>query len=240
MHAKYRHALPQLGDELFLTDGGLETTLIFHQGLELPHFAAFDLVRDRGGPGGAGALLRALCRGRAARRPRPCPRDRDLAVRTRTGAAKLGYSAEALDAVNVRAVELAAGDPRRPTRQPGTPIVICGVIGPGGDGYAPDSFMTADEAEAYHAAQVASFARARRRLHRRDHHDLSRRGDRHRPGGARGGHAGLRLLHRRDRRAAALGHGSRRGDRRLRRGDGRLSRLLHDQLRPPVAFPRPS
>ena len=43
--AKYRHRLPQLEGGLFLTDGGLETTLIFHKGVDLPHFAAFDLLR---------------------------------------------------------------------------------------------------------------------------------------------------------------------------------------------------
>ena len=43
--SKYRTALPQLGSRLFLTDGGLETTLIFHNGLELPHFASFTLLR---------------------------------------------------------------------------------------------------------------------------------------------------------------------------------------------------
>jgi homocysteine S-methyltransferase len=41
----YRSWLPQLGSDLFLTDGGLETTLIFHEGLELPHFAAFHLLK---------------------------------------------------------------------------------------------------------------------------------------------------------------------------------------------------
>ena len=44
--SKYRTALPQLNGELFLTDGGIETTLIFHQGFELPHFAAFDLLKN--------------------------------------------------------------------------------------------------------------------------------------------------------------------------------------------------
>ncbi len=34
-----------MGGELFLTDGGLETTLIFHRGLDLPEFAAFDLLK---------------------------------------------------------------------------------------------------------------------------------------------------------------------------------------------------
>ena len=44
MQAKYRHALPQTGDELFLTDGGLETVLVFHEGIELPSFASFPLL----------------------------------------------------------------------------------------------------------------------------------------------------------------------------------------------------
>ena len=44
--AKYRNDLPQLSGELFFTDGGIETTLIFHEGLELPYFAAFDLLNN--------------------------------------------------------------------------------------------------------------------------------------------------------------------------------------------------
>ncbi len=46
---KYRDNLPQLGDRLFLTDGGIETTLIFHEGLELPEFAAFHLLKTSHG-----------------------------------------------------------------------------------------------------------------------------------------------------------------------------------------------
>ncbi len=38
-----------------LTDGGIETTLIYHDGLDLPHFAAFDLLKDGAG---TDALLR--------------------------------------------------------------------------------------------------------------------------------------------------------------------------------------
>src|SRR3546814_12282906 len=47
--AKYRDSLPQLKGGLFLTDGGIETTLIFHEGLDLPYFAAFDLLKDQAG-----------------------------------------------------------------------------------------------------------------------------------------------------------------------------------------------
>src|SRR5262245_2558243 len=46
---KYRSQLPQLSGRFFLTDGGIETTLIFHEGLELPDFAAFDLLKDAAG-----------------------------------------------------------------------------------------------------------------------------------------------------------------------------------------------
>jgi homocysteine S-methyltransferase len=48
-HTKYRGRLPQLDGGLFLTDGGLETTLIFHDGFDLPMFAAFPLVESERG-----------------------------------------------------------------------------------------------------------------------------------------------------------------------------------------------
>ena len=44
--AKYRLNLPQLSGDLFLTDGGIETTMLFHEGLDLPYFAAFHLLND--------------------------------------------------------------------------------------------------------------------------------------------------------------------------------------------------
>ena len=47
--SKYRKQLPQLSGGLFLTDGGIETTLIFQEGLELPYFAAFHLLREKAG-----------------------------------------------------------------------------------------------------------------------------------------------------------------------------------------------
>ncbi|MEJ7742448.1 MAG: hypothetical protein WKF73_07825 [Nocardioidaceae bacterium] len=44
-----RDSLPQLSAEPFLTDSGLETTLIFHDGYALPDFAAFVLLDDEAG-----------------------------------------------------------------------------------------------------------------------------------------------------------------------------------------------
>ena len=63
--AGYRTALPQLADSVFLTDGGIETTLIFHDGLDLPEFAAFVLLDDREGRDALRRYFRALCEHRA-------------------------------------------------------------------------------------------------------------------------------------------------------------------------------
>lgn len=41
--------LPNASTDMYLTDGGLETTLVFLQGFELPSFAAFDLLKDENG-----------------------------------------------------------------------------------------------------------------------------------------------------------------------------------------------
>jgi len=54
----HRHHLPQLDAEVFLTDGGLETTLIFDDGIELPDFAAFPLLADPAGPRSTATSIR--------------------------------------------------------------------------------------------------------------------------------------------------------------------------------------
>ena len=45
--AKYRQTLPQLSDKLFLTDAGMETTLIFHDGMDLPLLRRVRSAEDR-------------------------------------------------------------------------------------------------------------------------------------------------------------------------------------------------
>src|SRR6476661_3259723 len=103
--SKYRSHLPQLRGELFLTDGGLETTLIFHEGLALPCFAAFDLLKNEAGT----EVLRRYFE-RYARIARE--QGRGLVLETPTWranpdwAAKLGYDAPALADANRRSVGL--------------------------------------------------------------------------------------------------------------------------------------
>lgn len=153
---RYRNALPQLAGALFLTDGGIETTLIFYDGLVLPDFAAFHLLKTPEGE----AALRRYFRTYA-----------ELAKRFGTGlilesatwrasedwGTRLGYTSEALADANRRAIQLLAGI-RSEYETERTPVVISGCIGPRGDGYVPDRAMSTQEAEAYHRDQIETLA----------------------------------------------------------------------------------
>ena len=148
------HVLPQLGGELFLTDGGIETSLIFEDGLDLPLFAAFDLLKDATGT----QALRRYFR-----------RYRDLAREAGTGFVfesptwrasrdwgdRLGYSAADLASANARAMALGA-ELRREAQD--LVVVLSGCVGPRGDGYRPEALMTGEEAQDYHAEQVTALA----------------------------------------------------------------------------------
>ncbi len=151
----FRKNLPQLNGDLFLTDGGIETTLIFHEGLELPYFASFDLLKT--------------LKGRKALR-NYFDTYAHIATQQHTGlilesatwranpdwGTKLGYSAKALETVNRDAIEMLVGI--REEWQNGNPIVISGCVGPRSDGYSPEFQMTAEAAEKYHSEQIAVFS----------------------------------------------------------------------------------
>ena len=155
----YRKGLPQLGGGLYLTDGGIETTLIFHEGLDLPDFAAFHLLRTAAGE----AALRKYFRTYA-----------EIARRFGTGlilesatwrsnpdwGSRLGYSAQELGDINRWAIQLLE-EIREEYESERTPVVISGCLGPRGDGYVPGDVMSAVEAEAYHREQVETFAGSR-------------------------------------------------------------------------------
>lgn len=153
--AKYRTRLPQQSGKLFLTDGGMETTLIYHDGVDLPCFAAFTLLKS---PEGTARVRDYYARYAA------------MAQRTGLGfvlesptwranadwGAKLGYTAAELARINHDAIDLML-EMRQRFETPQTPLVISGNIGPRGDGYDPSRTMSAEEAQAYHAQQIATF-----------------------------------------------------------------------------------
>ncbi len=154
--SKYRNALPQLGSRLFLTDGGLETTLIFQNGIDLPYFASCELLRSEAGRDVLAAYFAPYIE--TARRAKlgfilEAPTWRA----NPDWGAKLGYSRETLAEVNRMGIALM--EELRFAHETGhTPMVISGNIGPRGDGYVAGAEMTVEAAAEYHGEQIAVFA----------------------------------------------------------------------------------
>ena len=158
MKAKTRENL--FSDQMYLTDGGLETTLIFHEGIDLPHFAAFELLRY---PEGRDTLVRYYKMYIQVAEEFGM----DFILETPTWRAnpdwgfKLGYSPDELDEINRLGVQFM----KRlvdtvSTADKKTRYVISGNIGPRGDGYSPSHVMTQQEAREYHHRQVHAFTEA--------------------------------------------------------------------------------
>jgi len=149
-------ALPQLSGQPVVTDGGLETDLIYHHDVDLPDFAAFPLVDDERGR----ELLLRYYRDYVdiAKRAGVA-----LQLETPTWRAsgdwgdRLGYTAPELRRVNRDAVALLD----RLRDEAGLEsLLISGSLGPRGDGYVAGEVVDPDVAAAYHAPQIEAFADA--------------------------------------------------------------------------------
>jgi S-methylmethionine-dependent homocysteine/selenocysteine methylase len=153
--ARYRQHLPQLSGGLFLTDGGIETTLMFREGLTLPYFAAFDLLKHDEGIAALQKYFRTYV-DIARRYSVGCILESATWRASPDWGTKLGYSTAALADLNRKAITLL--QEIRDTYELGTtPIVISGCIGPRGDGYNPAALMTEEAAERYHTMQAQTF-----------------------------------------------------------------------------------
>jgi S-methylmethionine-dependent homocysteine/selenocysteine methylase len=133
----------------------METTLIFRDGLELPDFASFVLLDDRDGLESLRAYYRSYI-SIAARYGVGIVLDTPTWRANPDWGARLGYSAEALEDVNRRSVALL--EEVRAEAEEGVEMLISGCIGPRGDGYVVGNAMSPDEAQAYHWAQITTFA----------------------------------------------------------------------------------
>jgi len=133
----------------------METTLIFRDGLELPDFASFVLLDDREGVESLRAYYRSYI-SIAARHGVGIVLDTPTWRANPDWGARLGYSAAALEDVNRRSVALL--EEVRAEADEGVEMLISGCIGPRGDGYVVANAMSPDEAQAYHSAQITTFA----------------------------------------------------------------------------------
>jgi homocysteine S-methyltransferase len=149
---RFADGLPQLEGGSFLADGGLETTLVFLDGIDLPCFAAFPLVLTESG---REALTRYFTPylAEAQRRGVGFILDTPTWRANSDWGERLGFSLEDLLEANRQSVAFIA-DLRERVGDSSIPIVLNGVIGPRGDGYVVGSAMAVDEAERYHRAQI--------------------------------------------------------------------------------------
>ena len=154
----YRSKLPQLSGKPFLTDGGLETTLVFHKGIELREFAAFDLLTHKEGR----RMLRDYFQPYL-----------ESAIEHKVGfilesatwrasadwGRKLGYSEVELASINRTAIQELI-ELRVTYKDKIQEMVVSGCIGPRGDGYSPSAMMPTEDAKIYHLEQIRILADA--------------------------------------------------------------------------------
>lgn len=151
-------ALPQLAGGLFLSDGGLETSLIYLDRIDLPHFAAFVLLADE--------LGRERLKGYYVPYLELCAETPGAGFILDTPtwranpdwAALLGLDGERLRSVNREAAAMMCSLRDRWAGRLSGPIVVSGTIGPRGDGYAADASGSAEHAADYHGPQAEALA----------------------------------------------------------------------------------
>lgn len=152
--AKYRTALPTLGEGIFVSYTGIETDLIFNRGIDLPGFASYPLLEreegrkmlrgyyaqliDMARQKGVGVLLESL-----------------TWVANRNRGAAIGHNPASLKKFNIAAIDLIA---RVREEKGDLPTLLSAQMGPRDDGYAPTQHMTADEAETYHCEQIETIS----------------------------------------------------------------------------------
>lgn len=148
-------ALPQTRGAFLITDGGLETDLIFHHGFALPAFASLPLVDD--------------AHGRAALRRYfdeyiGIARDNGVGIVLESPtwrgnpdwAPEFGVPDDELDGLNRRA--MAFMDEVRASAGDLTHALVSGCLGPRGDGYVVGATMDVAQARDYHARQIRVLA----------------------------------------------------------------------------------
>jgi len=156
--SQYRNQLPQMSGDIFITDGGTETDLIYSRGFELPCFASYHLLNNAAGYAaikdyyhkhaaiankyGVGFILDSLTYRASS-----------------DWAEELGYTPDGLAEMNHKAIDLLR-EVGREFESEECKMVLSGCLGPREDAYMPNGLMSADEAEQYHIEQITTLGEA--------------------------------------------------------------------------------
>jgi homocysteine S-methyltransferase len=153
---RYRDGLPQLDERVLLTDGGMETTLLFVDGFDLPCFASFPLLESEEGREALDRYFEPYLE-TARRHGTGFVLEANTWRANPAWGARLGYSLEDLAEANRRSIAFVE-EIREREEAPGRPFVISAPIGPEGDAYSPETRLGVDEAEAFHSWQMGVLA----------------------------------------------------------------------------------
>lgn len=150
----YRDSFPPSNADLFLAYVGMETDLIFNQGVDLPGFASYPLLKTTEGR----ELLKGYLKDQIALGKETHSGvilESPTWVANRDRGATIGYEFRELEQLNQDAIAMMAVVRSESDH---APIIISANIGPRDDAYAPEAQMNADEAESYHAEQISVLA----------------------------------------------------------------------------------
>ncbi len=152
--ARYLDNLPQLGNDIFACYTGMDTDIIYNRGIDLTGFASYTLLSTDEGKSrlreyysNLMALARELNVGVIL--------DSVTWVANRDRGRDLSYSPDDLKKFNTEAIELIASVREE---EGDLPTVLCGQVGPRGDGYEPSDLMSTEDAERYHAEQIKVYS----------------------------------------------------------------------------------
>lgn len=144
-------------NNMIITDGGIETSLIYHHGASLREFSSFELLKTDEG-------MKLLQDYFAPYFEIASKLNKPLLLETPTWRSnpawgkKLGYSHSQLESINRLAVSFLRD--LQISEFPGVALIVSGCVGPRGDGYLAEK-MTTHDAFDYHTPQVKAFAHAK-------------------------------------------------------------------------------
>jgi S-methylmethionine-dependent homocysteine/selenocysteine methylase len=150
--------LPQLDGELVITDAGCETDLIFNKGVPIREFAAHTLLSDDAGRSALADYYRGFL-SLASDLGVGMVLDAPTWKAHSHWATDLGSTEDELADANRDAVAFSRSL-RDEYAAYSIPVVVNGLVGPRGDAYAPETLLSAVEAETYHRTQIQWLADA--------------------------------------------------------------------------------
>ena len=151
---KYRKNLPLLGTDIFACYIGMDTEILFRDGIDIPGFASYPLLLN---PDHKKLIRNYYCNLADLAREQNVGLILDAVtwVANRDRGAELGFTRDDLKKLNIEAIDLIV-DVRE--EKGDLPTVLCGQVGPRGDGYAPSDQMSTTEAEDYHSEQIEIYS----------------------------------------------------------------------------------